>query len=272
MEISNFLYPDQQVEIEYILGGAKGACKGVVKMVKEDSLYLEIERGHEPRLDNGDAVIVKGKSGSLSFEFNARALGGIKGSELNLKVTGKKEWLDTREDVRVYDTLPFDYVTVSREEYERYKSSYMTGAWDDFLADPWQREEAGEVEGHDLSLHRRLVDLDHKLNLIILHLSLQNKGQTIIPELREVNISASGLRFDAEKELAIGDIIKSRLILPTYPFMYLTLLSEVVRINKLENGKYETGVRFLDLSNKVRDKIVSYLFKRQRETIRKGRG
>lgn len=164
-------------------------------------------------------------------------------------------------NIKTCDTIPLDYEKITRDEYERCKEC-------GFPTDSWQKIEM--VKSVDLApaLYECLQDIEQKLNLIIRHLSMLKEGKTVIPQEREIEISASYIIFDTEEPLTVGDILKLKMILPLYPIAYLTLFSEVTGIERSGDRRNKVSINYLDLSDDTRDKIISYLFKKQREAIR----
>ncbi len=273
MEIAEYLQKGQDVDLESVHDEeVKDSCRAIVEEAAGDSLSVVLNGACGFNLKNGDAVVVTGNSGSLTTRMDARVIGNIAENKVKMRVTGKKRWEDAGGEFRVYASVPFDYMKVPFEEYERYKESYRTVSGDEFLADPLHRSDfvdRGEVEP---ALYNCLIDIEQKLNLIIQHLSLQGSGRTVIPEERDVEISASGMRFDAVKELIAGDILKIRMLLPTFPISFLTFYSEVVKVLPLSDGRHETYITYLGLNTDLKDRITAYLFKRQREAIRNEKG
>lgn len=190
---------------------------------------------------------------------------------VNMQITGKREWEEVG-GFAVCDSIPFEYIKVPHEEYERYKGSYRTVSGDALLADIWQREDSINKDGIEPELYNCLIDIERKLNLIIRHLSSQGKGETAIPGEKGVEISASEMRFDAGEMLSPGDILKIRMILPTYPIAFINFYSEVKKVVPLGDGRHETSVTYSGLNAEVKDRIIAYLFKRQREAIRSEKG
>lgn len=165
-------------------------------------------------------------------------------------------------NIKARDTIPFEYEKISGDEYERSRGHNSP-------VDSWQRVDVDMVKSDDIppSLFECLIDIEYKLNLIIRHLSLQREGKRVIPQEREVEISSSGASFEADELLNIGDILKLKMILPLYPISYLSLFSEVTAIEILQN-RSKISIKYLDLNAETKDKIISFLFKRQREAIR----
>lgn len=173
---------------------------------------------------------------------------------------------ERREYFRVDDTLPLDYEPVSREEAERHKEGAR--------ADEGLLRGGMDLSGADPGLLKLLKSIDHKLNCIME--AMRRKDIPVdVPGPKEVNISAGGVRFRCEKEFRKGDILRITLGLPPYPYEVMSVLGEVVRVEKCVEDDcafYGTAVRFLDIEDDRREDIIKYLFKVQRDIITKKTG
>ena len=123
--------------------------------------------------------------------------------------------------------------------------------------------------------------------MMILHLSLQDgerrqSGCTEQPSPLEgeglvkadsipVNISASGMRFALKDRPVMNDILEVRMLLPAYPTVGVLVHGRIVRLEELEHGGYDASLHFIDLNDDVREVIIQYTLKRQRELIRRQR-
>ncbi len=161
--------------------------------------------------------------------------------------------VERREFFRVDETIPF--------EYERPSRGLRT------LREGLKEIASGLSE--DKALLRLLESIDSKLNAIMDALSREGSDICDLP-LREVNISAGGLRFTSEERFEVGEKVKVRIGLPPYPFRVLCLLSEVVRVEEVidEGGRYfEVAVKFLYLDEDTRKSILQSLMEVQRKKI-----
>ena len=163
--------------------------------------------------------------------------------------------------IKARETIPFEYEKISGDEYKRRKGS-------DYLVDSWQRVDLVKSDDLAPALYECLIDIEYKLNLIIRHLSLQKEGKRVIPHERDVEINSFGATFEADELLNIGDILMLKMILPLYPISYLTLFADVTDVETLQNRRSRVSIRYLDLNTETKDKIISFLFKKQREAIR----
>lgn len=129
-----------------------------------------------------------------------------------------------------------------------------------------------EVGAHDETINpqlwKLLVDMNNKLGLILERLYLESEG-FLKAEDKQVNISASGIRFAMEENVDAGDIVEVKMLLPTYPPVGILTYGKVVRVENRGNGLHEVALHFSDMDDDVRDEIIQYSIQRQREFIRK---
>ncbi|SHE60081.1 c-di-GMP-binding flagellar brake protein YcgR, contains PilZNR and PilZ domains [Thermoanaerobacter uzonensis DSM 18761] len=82
------------------------------------------------------------------------------------------------------------------------------------------------------------------------------------------DISGGGLKCKVDKKLEVGTIINCVFTLD----QEITVSGKVVRYDEsLEKG-YEVGICYVDIDEKVREKIISYIFEEQRKSRQKGIG
>ncbi|ABY92956.1 flagellar brake protein [Thermoanaerobacter sp. CM-CNRG TB177] len=80
------------------------------------------------------------------------------------------------------------------------------------------------------------------------------------------DISGGGLRCKVDKKLEVGTIINCVFTLD----QEITVSGKVVRYEELLEKGYEIGICYVDISEKVREKIISYIFEEQRKSRQKG--
>jgi c-di-GMP-binding flagellar brake protein YcgR len=61
------------------------------------------------------------------------------------------------------------------------------------------------------------------------------------------------------------------MLLPANPPVGILTHGKVVKMQETGNGEYDVGLSFVDIDEEVRDAIIQYTLKRQREIIRKQR-
>jgi hypothetical protein len=113
--------------------------------------------------------------------------------------------------------------------------------------------------------------LSEKLDAIIRMLTLQQEGFHGLPET-DVVLSGSGMRFASDERFAPGDLLELKMILPLAPPAALYVYAHVVSGDAPDDAAGHTAVKFLDMDDAVRDKVIRFVFEREREALREKRG
>lgn len=173
----------------------------------------------------------------------------------------EEQFSKLREFSRVDAYLPLQIRLVAAEERETIRAR-VSG-------------HAGSMETRDLpDLQDKLLNdwiklLNSKLDAIVNMLVLQREGFSSMPVTR-VNISGGGLGFLSKDRYAGGNIIEAKLVLPVMPPVALFVYGEVVKVDMLKNT-YWVATKFVAMDEDVRDEVVKYVFRRQREMLREQR-
>jgi len=91
----------------------------------------------------------------------------------------------------------------------------------------------------------------------------------------EIEISGSGLSFVSDVPLPENGYVEFRLMLPVFPYPKIPVLCRVVRSVKREENSpmdWEIACKFLAINDSDRDLLIQYIFGREREQIRSGKG
>jgi c-di-GMP-binding flagellar brake protein YcgR len=127
---------------------------------------------------------------------------------------------------------------------------------------------------HDSQTNQDIWELNRKLDLIIYLFLADDFKELMHSSPKDVNISAGGIRFISQTTLDVMDIIELHMILPMSPLLYIRLVAEVIRVKTLAvDGKEQHSIvaRFLHMDPETKEDIVHYIFKRQREILRRRR-
>lgn len=119
-----------------------------------------------------------------------------------------------------------------------------------------------------------LLNIDEKLDQIISMLSKGEDGKELFKNGICSDISGSGMSITVDKLVECGQIIHTNFILARLPLVYLDVFGEIVRVIPLdenEQGLYRLGVKFLELNTNAKERIISCVFQKQRENIRKNK-
>ncbi|KAB3535862.1 hypothetical protein F8154_04925 [Alkaliphilus pronyensis] len=111
---------------------------------------------------------------------------------------------------------------------------------------------------------RYFFRLDIILNAFVGRLEEEAKCECIVKDL-----SGGGMKLVSKAEFKEGEILECHVNLKDG--VRVTTVGEVIRsIKDPITNEYELGVRFKDISESVRNKIISFLFERQRLLRKKG--
>lgn len=131
---------------------------------------------------------------------------------------------------------------------------------------------APSMESHLLYF---FLEMDAKLDRLIAHLTGKGKGEEMPEEGMGLDLSGGGMKMRVGNPLDKGQILCANLLLSRVPFVRVRVFGEVVNVTPSENAAetcFDVGVRFLDLDPDERERIIAYVFQRQREVLRKRKG
>ena len=183
---------------------------------------------------------------------------------------------ENRSYVRGDILFKVKFTLFTREEYENLLRSnakhYSLSGYphEQVFPDP---DDPG-VSIPDDNLINFLIQMDEKLDKILLLLSKGEAKKESFEEGMGVNISGSGMNMIVNKPVETGQIIHAKFFLSKAPFLFMEVFGEVVRAIRLEeNGdkNYQLGIEFLNLNEHDRDRIITAVFQYQRQTIRKNK-
>ena len=86
-----------------------------------------------------------------------------------------------------------------------------------------------------------------------------------------MNISAAGMGFESKEKYDTGAFLEMKILLYMYPHVALYLYGDVVKSER-EGDDFNTAVKFTGLSDDIRDEIIKFVFRRQREILSAKRG
>lgn len=187
---------------------------------------------------------------------------------------------ERRSDVRIYDKVYFSvaFICHRNDQARRLAEALERIHTEKIIVDSFIRGRYGGPEVPDLSgrkssyLDQRLWMIDRKLDVLI-HMAFSDDFKDLMrTPLKDVNISASGMRFISEEPYEMGDLLEIRIILPLMSLLVVRLVGEVIRQKPLsstpEKSRYAVAVRFHKVDAETREDIIRYLFRRQREILR----
>lgn len=159
-----------------------------------------------------------------------------------------------REHVRADDCVPVYYAA-------------LDGGSEIKPAQGWETlfEEIEPGPEENTKLYELLFDMNNKLNILLDYISTRHDFR--IPQAKNVNISGGGLQFCCFDKFKAGDLVAMKIFLPTYAHT-VSVKCEVVRVVPRAEGGYDVAVKYVGMDEATRDKIIRYVFARQRKMLR----
>ena len=119
-----------------------------------------------------------------------------------------------------------------------------------------------------------LLNIDEKLDQVISKLTKDEDSEELLKHGICSDISGSGMSITVDTLVECGQIIHANFILARLPLVYLDAFGEIVRVipvDENEQSLYKLGVKFLELNTNAKERIISCVFQKQRENIRKSK-
>jgi len=178
----------------------------------------------------------------------------------------KESFIERREYFRVKDVLPMiaEKIEVMAGKKSRVLSGYFSGLG---ISHSAEDPPDGTISP---KLWKVLCDINSKVDLILDRLFGKTE-ETASAQVKEISLSASGMNFTTQTELALGDLMEIKMILPLHPPVWVVVYGNVTRISEMNVEEREVAIHFNEIEDEVRDILSFYTIKRQREIIMKQR-
>jgi len=170
------------------------------------------------------------------------------------------DFQNKREYARLETQIPIEIVMVSTEE----RNNLRGGAGKNEIL-PLSVPQAVE----DPLLSEWLKYIDAKIDAILRLIDVQPRTVPTMTFKTE-DISGEGLSFISPEKFSIGDLLEVKMTNPASIPPILYLHGEVVQ-SQARQGGYLTAVRFVAIDDSVRDKIIRFVFEKEREILREKR-
>jgi len=183
---------------------------------------------------------------------------------------------ERRSYVRGNLDFKVQYKVITPEEYENLKRL------DEANFSPFKNANSIDVTAKNLdavnatnaSLINYLIQMDAKLDRILELIATEKKVEAPFRQGIGQNISGSGMQMVVDTPVECGKIVRTKFLLSQFPFVFMDLSGEVIRekeFNQDGTTLYRIGVQFLDLNSNDREKIIAFVFQKQREDIRRSK-
>jgi hypothetical protein len=180
-----------------------------------------------------------------------------------------------RKHVRAPISVPIKFTVMSPDIYNNIKDSNGASRLRGLQMENGTGSVSTEQESFSTKSDTHVVDflfrIDDKLDRILELLLRDEKDKEKLRSGRTLNISGAGMSITYEEPLRVGDILSTNLLVSKIPPAWLDLYCEVVRVVpnlEGEEATYKIALKFIDLNEEDREKIIFYTFQQQRGAIR----
>ena len=108
-----------------------------------------------------------------------------------------------------------------------------------------------------------ITELNDKLDFMINYFMLKEEG-LLNAQKKKVNISASGIQFKVDYDVKVKDTLEIKLLLPSYPPVAVLIYGEITRVTPSGDGVNAIGLKYIDMDETVRERIIHYALDHQR--------
>lgn len=223
-------------------------------IVANDANSIVLQTDNMPDVKNGQFLVITTDDG-----YHYTEVIEVKDRTIVLKPM----FSERRQYFRVDDVFPVASKKVGSESAFKGAKILLEHQYDAELLDADLQNETINP-----SLWKMLLDINRKLGMIIEHLHLESEGLAKVEPSR-VNISASGMRFAVNEKLKKDDVVEVKMLLPTHPPTGIVAYGNVVRVDVIDDDKYDIALIFSHMNDDVREEIIRYTINRQREIIKK---
>ncbi|MBW1697431.1 MAG: PilZ domain-containing protein [Deltaproteobacteria bacterium] len=167
-----------------------------------------------------------------------------------------------RASVKLLDRSAFE----SRQSVKRLLSSYRNP----YPGQTVDRDEA-YTESMFSDLTGFLIQINEKLDRIISLIGADKQEPNSIEVKETLNISGSGVSLIVGRAVEVGQLLDISLNIPTFPMGVFKTQGEIIRVTPHADGHedlFEVGIRFLNLTDDERERLIGYIFSQQRRNIR----
>lgn len=163
---------------------------------------------------------------------------------------------DRRSYFRVPARIAIRHRRASAEEIDTFERELLLS----------NREPTAEV---DPAIQVLLDRLERKLDRILAHLEPDSMPPLGAQDVRSVEVSGSGVRYEWSETVAVGDRVIVEMLLPGTPVRRVRAVGEVVfREEPRDDRPGQVAVRFEAIDEGEREAIIRYTYDVQRAVLR----
>jgi hypothetical protein len=175
---------------------------------------------------------------------------------------------ERREFFRVKDRLYLEVREVDSKECETLRESLQRSGLLAESLDQASSRRTGTPSPKD-EIFEYLELVDRKLDMVLDQLA--GRESLFQGKYVDVVMSGSGLRYVSDSKLEKGTFVELRIGLPICRGQRICALGKVTACTKRQaksEAEWETAIGFVAINEKDRDVLVSYVFSKERESLR----
>lgn len=218
---------------------------------EDDLITLNLEKGYPEDINKSSSIIITYNNKDFRADIVSCSSGMLRAAIL---------WSDVREYFRVDDFIQI--IANKVEDTGACMRSRIFSGWTLDVSDKLTPDDTISPV-----LWRMLLDIHSKLNLILERLDPDSQSLMKV-ESRSVNISAAGISLVMDEKVEKGDLVEVKMILPNIPPVGIATFGRVVRATDDRCGRYKVALSFSDVEDYIKDEIIQYTLKRQREILK----
>ncbi len=223
-----------------------------------------------------DRISVVRETEESSFQATATITDVVLPDRIALRLESAASERPRREYVRIDDYICLDYEVLRGEEravLEEFRRRAPRRPAIQLLPPGrfTQKDERNVVEELEKEILKVMIGMDLKIDAIVRYLAAGDRKPLMTFTPQWVNLSGSGLRFVASEAIQAGDFVEIRLHLQDGGGLPIVLLGVAIRTESPSAPPakgMEVAVRYRYVEEEDRDRIIRYIFSRQREAIR----
>ena len=154
------------------------------------------------------------------------------------------------------------------------RKHHMKSAFSSLPLSGGASEDSDRIGAQDTTLSylmEFMFQINEKLDIVIDLLGGEKSNQKAIEVLETVNISGSGVSLVVSSSVEVGLLLDISLFIPNFPLGVFNVQGEVIRVESKRGDNsefFEIGVKFLNMSEEERERLIAFTFRQQRRTIR----
>lgn len=183
---------------------------------------------------------------------------------------------DRRTHVRGRMAFKVSFTVLDPEEYDRLKlpQKEKISLSKERIPSDWGKALEFSNDPINQSLINFIMKLDEKLDLIIDSMAKEKKIDKPYYLAVGEDISGTGMKIISDRKMTPDQVVNASFSLFKEFFLHVDVYGRVTRVAELEGSGpdlFEIGIEFLNLKADDREKIISIVFKTNREAIREFR-